>query len=582
MGILVYSLITTFLWPRSSRGDLEEASRTLTATQCRLFRTYRGLLEGKGSVEESRPLRMQEVQLVDRVRQVLNAAETESYAVWEMRKQWRRFHQLSTELMETLERWRESFPEIQALDLTRILPNREAVAEELGGRLAQVERMLAGRPPGAAPQALGLALDQGAVSALSHFQKAALAVTRTELERIDTLSRSLCEGVEDIKGFASGGRVSSCVLVPERAPILDPDRLEAALRIIAVHLVAFLVWVYVDPPGHALFVFMTAQWTLSALMLRVNPLVQLPGFILGIVVGGIAYIFVMPHLSGYVQFGLMMFAVTFGAFYLLSEPHRLVTRAGFMAVFQIAISVANEQTYDFAAYANTSAATLLSLALAVALWYLPFSPRPEKVFLRLLHRYFRRSEFLMSLSVPDSGESSGRKGRWQAALYGKELLALPPKLAVWADKIDHRAFPENNPEQVQALVTALRTLALRIKVLSDAAEQPQAALLLHELRDDVRAWRILVQRQFGLWADDLEAEVEPGVDAEARLRARLGRLEARMDEVFGRAEEGELSSEDYENCYRLLGSYRGLSESGLDYLRIAEKIDWTPWQKARF
>jgi hypothetical protein len=31
MGILVYSLISTFVWPQSSRSDLEESSRKLLA-----------------------------------------------------------------------------------------------------------------------------------------------------------------------------------------------------------------------------------------------------------------------------------------------------------------------------------------------------------------------------------------------------------------------------------------------------------------------------------------------------------------------------------------------------------------------
>ncbi len=105
---------------------------------------------------------------------------------------------------------------------------------------------------------------------------------------------------------------------------------------------------------------------------------------------------------------------------------------------------------------------------------------------------------------------------------------------------------------------------------------------MQELRDDVRAWRVLVQKQYQLWADDPEAEVEPGVDAQERLTARLARLETRIAETFSQAGEGELRAEDYENFYRLLGSYRGLSESGIGYLRLAEKVNWAQWQEARF
>ena len=582
MGILVYSLVSALLWPRSSRADLEDASRSLSATQRRLYQSYWGLMAGQGTAEDSRSLRMQEVQLLGQVGQALNAAVTDSYPVWEVRRRWRRFHQLSAELMESLERWRESFPEIRQLDLRQPLPSLEAVGAELDSRCAEIERMLAGERPTTTPQTIRLAVNREALGPLTHFQKAAVAVASTELNRLEVLTRSLHGCVADIKGFAAQEKMAKRTVARKAGPVLDPDGLAAAGRIMVTQWIAFAIWLYVDPPGHALYVFMTLQWTLAALMLRINPLAMLPGFLLAIALAGVVYVFVMPHLSGYAQLGLMLFGVTFGAFYLMSEPRHRITRTTSMANFHVMIGILNEQTYDFANFLSTSASVLLSLALVVALRYIPRSPRPEKVFLRLLRRYFRHAEFLMSRATPEWTGNRGLIGRWRAALYGRDLLDLPPKLAAWGGQIDARAFPDNKPEQIQALVTALQTLAYRMKALIDASEHPQAALLLEELRDDVRAWRVLVQTQFGLWAEDPEAEVEPGIDAQERLIARLARLEARIEEVFGRVGQGQLTSEDYENFYRLLGSHRGLSESGIEYLRLAERINWAQWQEARF
>ncbi len=42
------------------------------------------------------------------------------------------------------------------------------------------------------------------------------------------------------------------------------------------------------------------------------------------------------------------------------------------------------------------------------------------------------------------------------------------------------------------------------------------------------------------------------------------------------------SNRDYENIYRLLGSFRGLSEAGIGYARLAEQVNWARWQEARF
>jgi len=107
-----------------------------------LFRTYRALLTGKGSGVDSRS---QKMQLLTRLAQALDGAETDSYEVWEVRHQWRRFLRESKTLMEILERWRQSFSEIEPLDLGKLLPNLEAVCVELELRFEQIQVMLAGK-----------------------------------------------------------------------------------------------------------------------------------------------------------------------------------------------------------------------------------------------------------------------------------------------------------------------------------------------------------------------------------------------------------------------------------------------------
>jgi hypothetical protein len=204
------------------------------------------------------------------------------------------------------------------------------------------------------------------------------------------------------------------------------------------------------------------------------------------------------------------------------------------------------------------------------------------VFLRLLRRFFRHAEFLISGLAPDGQRLKGITGRWRSVLYQNDLLELPGKLAAYGKQIDYRAFPDNTPEQVQTLVASLYALANRIKELVEARGQPQAEQLVRELIDDVHAWRMLVEKQFQLWADNQAQSVEPGVDPGDRLKALLAKMEAHMDKAFTLVSEGQLSDADYENFYRLLGSYRGLSEAAIDYAQLADGINWAPWQEARF
>jgi uncharacterized membrane protein YccC len=484
--------------------------------------------------------------------------------------------------MEALEHWRESFAEIQSLDQSKLLPNIAAVCGELDRRFEEIERMLAGEAPVHSPLPVTLSIDEAAMKSLSHFQKAAVAVTKFELDRLGVLSRSLFDCVRDIKGY--DGQVSSPLPEESRGggPGLDPDRLQAALSAMAATWAAFVIWFYANPSGHEVFVEIALIFVMVAAMLRVDPATVVKPFLLGFLLGGVLYVFVMPHLSGYVQMGAMIFGATFAIYYLLWQPSQALAKAAIAAQFLTGIDVQNQQTYDFAHYTNSVAGMALAGGLAIAIWYLPPSPRPEKMFLRLLARFFRHSEHLMSRLALDWNQNKGIIDRWKTVLYRANLLELAQKIALWSGKIDHRLFPDNSPEQVQALVTSLHAFAFRIKALAEMRDLPQADLLVKELLHDVRAWRLIVQEHLRLWADNPAKALYSSVEMQDRLTARLARLEARVDETFRQLGEGELGTRDYENWYRVLGSFRGLAEAGIGYARLAEKINWAQWREARF
>ena len=583
LGALVYILIAVFLWPRSSVGMFSDASRKLWATQAQLFRTYQELMSGKGTAEDSRPLRLQEIQQLTLVGQLLNAAEIDSYEVWEVRHQWRQFCDQSMSLMETLERWRQSFAEIQSLNLHKLLPNLEAVCSELDRRFEQIGRMLAGKAPTQAAQTITLTVDKDQMRALTHFQQAAVVVTQIQLENLERLSRSLFDCVADIRGYTRRTAVPAVEPARRWTLAIDPDRFRAVIRVLLTLWLAFLLWVYVNPPGHSAYVMMAGIFALIiANVPQVRPSLLFLTWGGGIAFGGVLYIFVMPHLTGFVELAALIFAAFFVMHYLLGEPRHLVARMFTMASFLIVISIDNQQTYSFSDYANDVVWIMLSLALAVSTAYFPTSPRPEKVFLRLLRRFFRHAEFLISGLAPDGQRLKGITGRWRSVLYQNDLLELPGKLAAYGKQIDYRAFPDNTPEQVQTLVASLYALANQIKDLVEAGDYPQAELVQKRLLDDLRAWHQVIEARLQRRADDPTQYIEPSADVRKRLTDRLAGLEASIEEIFTRSDNGELSTADYDSLYRLLGSYRGLSEAAIDYAQLADGINWAPWQEARF
>ena len=111
LGILVYSLIAVLIWPSNSAAPTSTLpQRKLASTQHRLYRVLPGSDERtEGSAEEAQALRAQEVQEQTRFGQLLDAAETDTYEVWEVRQQWGRYRSQAAELSDTMERWRGEF-----------------------------------------------------------------------------------------------------------------------------------------------------------------------------------------------------------------------------------------------------------------------------------------------------------------------------------------------------------------------------------------------------------------------------------------------------------------------------------------
>ncbi|MBT8363338.1 MAG: FUSC family protein [Deltaproteobacteria bacterium] len=582
LGILVYSLVSVLLWPQSSATKLKVISRKLFTAQLQLYRAYRSLMAGESADEDYRALRLQEIQLLSQFGQILNGAQTDTYEVWEVRRQWYRFHVQATNLIETLERWRESFGGIRQLNLDGLLPNLKPVFFEIDQRLAQVERMLNGKDPIQVPGQVPLIVNKEMENELNHFQKAAVALTKAQIDRLEDLSRSLFDCVQDITGFA---RHTGKHRPTEKRTIgltLDPDRLAAALQVMITLWIAFFIWVYIDPPGHALFVFLTTVFALISVMMRLRVSMMFWPFFYDSAFAGILYVFVMPHLSGYAELGLLLFGVTFGYYYLFWQPQQALIKMTGVVCFLLHTSIQNQQSYSFAAYSNSVAMILLACTLAIAISYILSSPRPEKAFLRLLARFFRHSEFLMSRLALDRDEKKSLAIRWQMMFYRNDLLEIPAKLTIIGQRIDYHLMSGQTPEQVQALVTSLQALAYRIKELGDARKLPQPDLLVAAVLDDLRAWRLTAQKQLRRWADDPALAASQGAEMRDRLVARISGLEAKMSETLAGTQKEQVGEGESENFYRILGAFKGLSESGIEYSRIAESIDWVLWKEARF
>jgi uncharacterized membrane protein YccC len=198
LGILCYTLVALLVWPTSTAKELDTAVRQLAATQRQLYQGYLDLLGGKGRPEGLQPLRVQEAQQIQHLGQALTGAGEDTYEVWEMRREWQRYAAQAGQVMEALERWCESFDEVRPLDLESLIVDYRPLTGELATRFRRIEPMLSGRDSGPRPPAHAVSLNVEGVRALSHFERAALALFETQLRNLEFLTREMLDTLAQI------------------------------------------------------------------------------------------------------------------------------------------------------------------------------------------------------------------------------------------------------------------------------------------------------------------------------------------------------------------------------------------------
>ena len=471
IGISIWAVVSVLVWPKTNLDILRKTTRDLLGAHEQLVRRYRERAFGgdEGEEDEDEPLqamRGRAGQLIARLEQTINAAAAESYRIREVRRIWRRLHQLCLASVEILDRLDSGFSEMQKKELKEILLNEESLFEEIEARFEESRRILDGEKPGRSCIDIVIGVDQEKFKGLDHFERAAVEMTRSELERLDELVKGISDCVREIEGYeperpeteAPAG--VSWARGPLGLPPVDRDRIRGAFMVTVSMWVSFLIWIYVNPPGHlGWFQFVPSLALLAVQIPFVRPSFIKP-FGFAYLVGLTAYVFVMPQLSVFWQLALLLFAFSFVAAYFFKG---IVRAAIFLAMFNM-LGIQNAQTYDFAAMANTFLFIMLALLVLLALSYLNRSPRPEKHFVSLVGRFFRSCEFLLSRFSAERLEARSWVERTKRAFHLQELKTLPAKLRVWSGKIDPEKFPGAGPSRSAAWSPACRSSSTGWKI----------------------------------------------------------------------------------------------------------------------
>ncbi|MFU2207512.1 FUSC family protein [Solidesulfovibrio sp. C21] len=571
LGIIVYALVSVFIWPQQCASDVHRLVKSLFGVQAKVADHHFSRMLYPDALNGAENWYSLEAQLLSQWKRRLYAAETEQFEIHEAKGWWWQLVALCQEMMESLELWREELPDLAGCDIVALVPALPDFRRALRQRLAKLTVFEENDNPPAVPPRVELVIDQDLFAALPHFQQTALRDVVHTLLRVERLSFDIGDCLRIIR-LPPRERIKPPQLPAAVARRPDGDSFAAAIRIMASLWLGALAWIYVDPPGDMMFVVFVGVHALIGLM---TPQMNWPKFVLansiGVVLASVLYIFVMPRLSGYFELSVLLFIFTVLIYYAFWDPRATMLKMAAIVPFIMLTNMQSQQQYDFAVFANNAVAMLGSMIFAGAVSVIPFSLRPEKMFVRVTTRFFRQAERVASLFGHFSGRDAGKRNA--SPLLGAMQTSVG-KVGGWAAGIDYGLMPANPPEKAAALVSSLNTITYRFKMLADAGKRPQP--LWRYCADEVGQWTTAIGELLGPWARG-----RFDVDSPGMLRLRLAAMEAQLEGTLRALPDG-FAEDDYTNAYRLLGSYRGLYKALVAHAGLAADIDWGLWREARF
>jgi hypothetical protein len=497
--------------------------------------------------------------------------------VQQLEPAWNRYLQLARQYSGLLNRWVNSEPERGSVDVNRAYPGFAGFVAEVDRRFSVMEQLRAGGETEPGPGEYALAHDTSYWEQASVADRAVLEVSLRQLQALDACSREMLKCVEVVSSEdgAAAAKLTHAAGAAMK-PVLDPDRLRLAVMVSCCFALGFLLWVFFDPPGHMSLIYLPVifslsvaaqpQWNISTLF---KPLI--PWLTLGV----LCYVFIMPALSTYFQLSLLIFAFTAAVAYFTTG---LANLSGMLAFLNL-MPIQNQQSYSFAAEANTFVFLIISILIAGIASLVARSTRPEQALLAMLRRYFTSLAFVVrSAEQNRSGRTWWQAYRWQ--FHRQELVNIPQRIVGWTAAINCRRLPEGNAASLHELCSSIENLSYRVDEFVTAWSQQQSQGLLSELREELLDWTAGFEQaytEFSHQVTERSAESMHQV-----LQQRLDRLGDRLNSALSGASDEDSTAGQRANLYGLLGAFRGISEASLAYLSISEKIDWPGIREEKF
>jgi len=453
-GIAVYTVVGLFLWPVSTKDDSIDQAAALTQAQQALF-AQRDAKREERIARHHAVLQAQQA-LTQTLGRINNSSE-ENFS----RRQWASVLHDYKEITQclTLLAYHDKTP--FADDLPSYVPNFKQLEREISQLLEAVEHAWNHAEEITIPDPFTPRFDYQHINTLSELERASLSSTIEEMGRLHAHLRDLSM---KLNAYNSPQ--------PTRFPIrkeaheesrflwFDMEHLKGSIVTFLIFWSGALIWIYLNPPGGFLIVSLATGLSVITAFTPVKPSLLIIIFSLAFIFATLMYILVLPHISYSWELALFIFLYGFIGFYFINPQISI-----FFLLGMVTLNLTNEMYYAFDLFLLVLLLFYAFLFLLLFFYYLPFSTKPEHLFLTMKNRLFSLSANLLE---HNRNRILGQHSLWDsiAAAYARHhLMNTVKQMQLWASQIDEKYFHTIDKQKLLAFTQTCESFAYLLQTM---------------------------------------------------------------------------------------------------------------------
>ncbi|MEH6590983.1 MAG: FUSC family protein [Halioglobus sp.] len=566
-GVVVYSVVGSFVWPVKVEANTEKLAAAVAAA---FARTNTQLLAPQQEHSAKENPAADIISSLEALRNQYRRAGSDSATAQAFQVEWDTilacYEHIENILLPALKA-----PQNDFAPFTQGINNYQAMCDNVSTLFDQLRDGWEDDASRTVPEKISAEINYAVLAQRAHLEVAAV-VSRATI--FGALQDRLIQALGALNSL-KGGKGKFERMTPTSIPAFiwfDRESLKTALRGLFTFWLASYIWIMFNPPGGFMFVTLCTMLVPLVSFTPASPKLLIILFTVSFAFALPAYIFLLPAMSHWLELAAFLFVYAFVGFALLPGP---VTIFFLLGLFVLGIQ--NTMSYHFGVILLVVLMMYMVCALLIISVSFPFTSQAQLLYVDFRRRFFHHCEKILH-SNP-LAPSIGLRQRLITA------IALATKQEMWGAQIDASAFPANAPEDIVSFNQHCDVLLSLLKVLvihtRRFAANPiiEAALRGNPGNSAARLCNLLAQN-----LDPVELD-EAFVDINTRLGdidTRLGNFLASADIITSEGLSPTYSEEHLAEFYLYLSLHSSILAGVNQCQQSAASLDWQQLQESRF